>query len=133
MNVFSGHIYDIQVSKSLSIVSVKLDDHNFLKAILLETPETASHLKKGNQITVLFKETEVIISKEGNTLISVENKIEATIKNIEKGALLSKVLLASSIGEITALITSEILDELSLKKDQKVVAMIKINEIMLSR
>lgn len=133
MNVFSGHISDIQVSKSLSIVSVKIDDHNLLKTILVETPETASHLKKGNQITILFKETEVIISKEENTLISIENKIKVTIKNVEKGALLSKVILESSIGEITALITSEILDELSLEKDQKVVAMIKVNEIMLSR
>lgn len=133
MNVFSGHISDIQVSKNLSIVSVKINDHHLLKTILVETPETASYLKKGNQITILFKETEVIISTEENILISIQNKIKATVKNIEKGTLLSKVILASSIGEIVALITSEILDELSLEKDQKVMAMIKVNEIMLSR
>ncbi|MBW1297879.1 TOBE domain-containing protein [Aquimarina litoralis] len=133
MNVFSGHISNIQVSKSLSMISVAIDNAHILKAILVETPETASYLKEGKQISVLFKETEVIITPEEEPLISVENKIRATIAIIEKGELLSKVTLASSIGDIVALVTSEILEGLSLKEGQNVVAMVKVNEIMLSK
>lgn len=133
MNVFSGHISSIQVNESLSIVSVRINEHVELKTILVETPETASYLKIENTVELLFKETEVIIAKEDQISISVQNKIKATIKKLERGVLLSKLLLKTDIGDVIAIITAEALNELMLVENQEVIAMVKVNEIMLSR
>ncbi len=133
MNVFSGHISDIQVNKSLSMVSVRISERVELKTILVETPETASYLSVGNIVNVLFKETEVIISKEEYPLISVQNKIKATIEEVKKGLLLSKLTLKTEIGAVASLIATEVLDEMALTENQEVIVMVKINEIMISR
>lgn len=47
--------------------------------------------------------------------------------------LLSKITLRTAIGDIVAIITTEILNELSLKENLAVIVMIKVNEIMLSK
>lgn len=133
MNVFSGHISDIKVSESLSMVSVRLSEHVELKAIIVETPETASYLKIENAVEVLFKETEVIISKEDTFSISIQNKVKVTIKDVTKGMLLSKLLLKSEIGDMIAILATEALDEMMLAENQEVIAMIKVNEIMISK
>jgi len=133
MNVFSGHISDIKVSESLSMVSVRLSEHVELKAIIVETPETASYLKIENAVEVLFKETEVIISKEDTLSISIQNKVKATIKDVTKGMLLSKLILKSDIGDMIAILATEALDEMILTENQEVIAMIKVNEIMISK
>ncbi|MHA7058661.1 TOBE domain-containing protein [Aquimarina sp. M1] len=133
MNVFSGHISAIQVNESLSMVSVWINTYTTLKTILVETPKTASYLKIGNTVNVLFKETEVIISTENRLSISVQNKMKATIKKITKGVLLSKLLLSTTIGDIVSILATEVLEELVLEENQEVIAMIKTNEIMLSQ
>ncbi|MFD2562733.1 TOBE domain-containing protein [Aquimarina rubra] len=133
MNVFSGHISYIQVNESLSMVSVRMNEFIELKTIVVETPETASYLSKGNSVNVLFKETEVIIGNEDTLSISIQNKIKATIKEIKKGVLLSRLTLKSAIGDIVAIIATEAVEELMLVEDQEVIAMIKVNEIMLSQ
>ncbi|WP_298544523.1 tobe domain protein [uncultured Aquimarina sp.] len=133
MNVFSGHISDIQVNESLSMVSVRINEHVTLKTIVVETPETASYLKIENTVEVLFKETEVIISKEDALSISIQNKITATIKGVKKGVLLSRLTLKSEIGDIIAIIATEVLNKMMLVENQEVIAMIKVNEIMISR
>ncbi|WP_299443731.1 TOBE domain-containing protein [uncultured Aquimarina sp.] len=133
MNTFSGHISDIQVNESLSMVSIRINEHIVFKTILVETPETASYLKNGSIVDVLFKETEVIISTEDTLLISVQNKIKGTIKKIKRGVLLSRLIVTTEIGDIVAIIATEALDTLLLKENSTVIAMIKVNEIMLSR
>jgi len=91
MNIFSGHISAIVINESLSMVSVQFDQGVSLKTIVVETPETASYLRIGNAIQVLFKETEVILAKQDTLAISVQNQIPGTIQAIERGVLLSKI------------------------------------------
>ncbi|WP_299186980.1 tobe domain protein [uncultured Aquimarina sp.] len=115
------------------MVSIEINEYIKLKTILVETPDTAPYLHKGNLVELLFKETEVIISKDDSSLISIQNKIPATIKKCDSGVLLSKITLHTAIGDIVAIITTEILNELSLKENLAVIVMIKVNEIMLSK
>ena len=131
MNRLQGHIVDIDVSGNLSVVTVAVDNNIRLKAIVIETPETAEYLRKDRQILLLFKETEVIIGTGKNFKVSVLNRIAGKIRNIEKGRLLSRVVLETAGGEITAIIGSHAVDLLRLKRDLDVTAMIKLNEVML--
>lgn len=132
MNRIKGKIEDIEVSGSLSIVTIKICAENRFKSIVIETPDTATYLKLGNQVFMLFKETEVILGIDSQQLNSIENQIQANIKIIESGSLLSKIILNTSAGEITSIISSCALQRLNLQSGQNVIAMIKINEIMLS-
>ncbi|WP_291866821.1 TOBE domain-containing protein [Maribacter sp.] len=132
MNSFKGNISHINTKGNLSIITIQINDKIKLKSIVVETPKTASFLHINNEIAVLFKETEVIISIDQNSKSSVQNSILGTIKSIEKGALLSKVNLATSAGDLTTIISTDAITDLNLKIDLKVTALIKLNEIMLS-
>ena len=133
MNSFKGDIVNVETSGGLSLVSVKVHEDITLKSIVIETPETAPHLKIGNELNVLFKETEVVIGTQENHSISLQNRIAGTVSSIEKGTLISKVVLSSAIGDVTAIISSNAVHTLQLKEQSQIVAMVKLNEIMLSK
>ncbi len=133
MNNIKGQIHEIKISGSLSLVSIRINENILLNSIVIETPESAPYLIKGNSINVIFKETEVVISKDKKPAISLQNRIVGTIKNIEQGELISRVILATEVGEIVAIISTNAVNLLDLKKQTEVLAMIKLNEIMLSR
>jgi molybdate transport system regulatory protein len=131
MNTVIGYIKTIEVSGSLSLVTVEVATLIFT-TIIVETPATADYLHIGNTIKVMFKETEVVIGTGGNYSISLQNRIPASIIEIEQGALLSRVVMQSEVGEIVSIITSKSVDKLNLQQGILVDAMVKTNEIMIS-
>ncbi len=131
MNSLQGHISKIETSGNLSIVQVTVDEQIVLKSIVIETSETASYLRLGTPIAVLFKETEVIIGTGGTDYISLQNKIPAIIQHIEKGQLLCKLTMLTSKGEIGSIISTNSAERMGLMPGTQVTAMIKLNEVML--
>lgn len=131
MNSLPGEISNIKTSGSLSLVEINVDTIVF-KTIIIDTPDTVSYLKLGNKVNVIFKETEVVIGIGLGHKISMQNQIVGELHIIEKGDLLSKLTIATTIGNIFSIITSNSVDHLELKVGDTVTAMIKTNEIMLS-
>ncbi|WP_103068843.1 TOBE domain-containing protein [Aquimarina sediminis] len=131
MNILKGKIKTIKSSGSLSLVTIDIQGI-FFSTIILETPSTASYLIPENQIKVIFKETEVIIGKDIEHAISIQNKIAGKILEIKKGDLLSKLTIETRIGRLIAVITSDILYQLQLEINENIIAMVKTTEIMLS-
>lgn len=132
MNVFNGHINEIRVNGDLSIVQVGIGNIEF-STIVIDTPETATYLQLGNEVKVIFKETEVILGVGDMTGISLRNKITGTVSDIESDILLSKVIIDSEIGNITSIITSNAVKQLGIVKGLELTAMIKTNELLLSK
>lgn len=132
MNKLRGKIESVEVSGNLSIVSLLIGKGTKLKSIVIETPETAAYLKTGIEISALFKETEVIIGTGDQLNVSIQNKIQGAIISIEKGNLLSEIIVDIEGGEITAIISTSAAEELGLQSKMVVTTMIKMNEIMLS-
>lgn len=132
MNKFSGNIIDIEISGSLSLVTVELSGEVSVKVIVVETPESADYLEKGKAIDVLFKETEVVVGINQDPGVSIQNRISGTVKSVEKGSLISHIVVNSVIGEISAVISTESLQKLGLNENMAVLVFIKSNEIMLS-
>ncbi len=132
MNKLEGHITTIETSGNLCIVTAAIAKQLVLQAIVIENPESASYLEKGRAISMLFKETEVIISTGPGDTVSLQNKIPATIKSIEKGALLSKVVLSTPTTDIGAILSTKSVVKLGLREQLEVVAMVKLNEVMIS-
>jgi len=132
MNSLEGNIQLIEQNGNLSLVTINMSPEILLKTIIVETPQSVNYLKVGHKIKVLFKETEVVIGTSIDHSISLQNRICGTISEIEKGTLLSRVVIKTSVGQIESIISTKAAETLQLKTENSVVAMIKLNEIMLS-
>ena len=66
--------------------------------------------------------------------ISARNKLEGVVKKIENGTVAStvKIEISKSVN-LTSMITKEAVEELNLKEGDKVEAVIKATEIMISK
>jgi molybdate transport system regulatory protein len=132
MNIFRGHIEKVKVNGELSIVQVRIGEVLF-STILIDTPETVSYLEKGSEVGVIFKETEVILGVGDMSGISLRNKIKGKVVDIASDNLLSRVRIETGIGIISSIITSNAVEQLEIVSGMEVTAMVKTNEIMLSK
>jgi len=123
----------VSVNGSMSIAEIDMGQNILLKSIVLETPDTASYLHEGIEVHTLFKETEVVIALEVDLSVSLQNRIPGIIARIELGDLISKLHIDTDLGELVSIISRESVQKLRLIKGSSVVAMIKLNEVMLSQ
>jgi molybdopterin-binding protein len=130
MNILKGEISQIESHESLSLVKIEVGKYSFT-TIVIETSETADYLRLGYEINVLFKETEVLICRKPCPEISLQNRMECIIEDIDQGKLLSHLTLRTDAGYIKSIITSNAVRQLGLQKHDEVIAMVKTNEIML--
>ncbi|OXB01687.1 hypothetical protein B0A81_19800 [Flavobacterium plurextorum] len=131
MNILNGTISQIQSHEGISLVRVQSNDVTF-STIVLDTPETSDYLKVQNPVKIIFKETEVVISKDLNPNISTQNKLLCRIESIHKGVILSQINLVHEQQVIKSIITRNACEELNLKENDTVLALIKTNEVSLS-
>jgi molybdate transport system regulatory protein len=131
MNILKGEIEKLTISGSLTLIGINVNSIG-MSAIVIDTPKTAPYLIVGNTITVVFKETEVIICKGNTDKISLRNKFEGVIENLESNELLSKLKIKTTVGTISSIITTNAVKQLELKVGSEVTAMIKTNEIIIS-
>lgn len=132
MNILKGNIESIKVNGDLSIVKVNVAGLLF-STIVIDTPKTASFLKVKNDVKIIFKETEVIIGVGDMSGISLRNKMVGTVSRIDADILLSKLTMKTKIGEISSIITSNAVKQLKIELGMEVTAMVKTNEIILSK
>jgi len=131
MNILKGEIEKLTISGSLTLIGINVNSIG-MSAIVIDTPKTTPYLIVGNTITVVFKETEVIIRKGNTDKISLRNKFEGVIENLESNELLSKLKIKTTVGTISSIITTNAVKQLELKVGSEVTAMIKTNEIIIS-
>lgn len=132
MNILSGKIASIKVNGDLSIVRVYVGSEIF-SSILIDTPDTAEFLRVGNEVKVIFKETEVILGVGDMSGISLRNKLNGRVSSIESDTLLSKVSIETEVGRITSIVTSNAVEQLNIKNNMELTAMIKTNELILAK
>jgi len=131
MNRLKGKIEGINSHDELLLIELNVQQTK-MKAIIIGKPSDYSYLEIGNEIAILFKETEVIISNDKILNISTQNKLICTIDLINKGQLLSQVNLDFNGVNLSSIITTSSVKNLNLKHQDTVTALIKTNEIILS-
>lgn len=131
MNKLKGKIVHIDYDQAIALVDVEVDKEIF-SCVLLETPSSASYLRIGKDVFLLFKETEVSIGKNLTGLISLRNRIKSKIKSIKEGKILTKIILDFRGQEIISIISSRSRQRLDLKIGDEVEWLVKANEISLS-
>ena len=130
MNKLIGKIVFIESTQHMSMVDIDVQGDVF-SSIVLETPASASYLKQGNSVQMLFKETEVSIGKNLTGLISLRNRFKGTIRRIEKSEILSKVFLNYQSQEIVSIISTRSVQKLGLIDGDAVEWLVKTNEVSL--
>lgn len=130
MNKLVGKIVLIESSLHMSMVDIDVDGDIF-SSIVLETPVSAPYLKKGSNVTLLFKETEVSIGKNLSGLISLRNRFKGEIRRIEKSDILSKVFINYKGKEIVSIISTRSTQKLGLIDGDLVEWLVKTNEVSL--
>lgn len=131
MNSLKGNIVAVKSDEHFSIVEAVVKETTF-KSIIIETPATASFLKTGSPVKIMFKETEVSIAKNFSGMISLQNKMPCSIADISRGKLLSRLLLDFNGIKIVSIITTGAVDQLNLVNGENVLALVKTNEITLA-
>ena len=132
MNKLTGTIINIQQSGAILLVDAEVDGHCF-SSILIESASQPDWLFQGNSINLVFKETEVALAKNLSGVISMRNRMKCSVKQIEKGELLSKIDLKFGDYTITSAITTRSVDSLELKVGDTVEALVKANEVSLMK
>lgn len=132
MNELRGTVLDIASENHLSLVHLSVHGER-ITSVVLETLESAPHLREGNELKILFKETEVVIGKHPLAGISMQNRLPCRITALEHGKLLSRLTLAFHDAQIISIITSAAVNQLELQVGDAVIALVKTNEIMISK
>ena len=136
MNVLKGVITGILTEDEISLVHVDSNGWS-LTSIVIDTPANSSYLQIDQRVNCIVKETEVMIAKTFPLAISVQNKIECRIKKITTGKILCQIELqirpeSEASGMICSIITRNACEQLQLKENDLVMALIKTNEVSLS-
>lgn len=101
------------------------------KAFKLLVFEKQKNRENGDSVYLIIKESEIAVSKTNQNDISISNRIESTITNLNKGEILCEIELEFDGHKLVSIITIESAERLDLKIGDKVYAMIKANEIYL--
>jgi molybdate transport system regulatory protein len=131
MNIVKGKIVSVDSNGELSLVKLFSGGLKFT-SIVIDTPETAPYLKPDNSVSIIFKENEVILSNGPDCSVSLQNRMPGNVIRVESDKLLSKIVISTSVGNITSIITTSAVKQLGLYSGKNIVAMVKTNEIMLS-
>jgi len=132
MNKLFGTITQIQKSGSIMLVDVDVDGHSF-SALLIESATSLQWLQAGNIIQMVFKETEVSLAKNLSGKISMRNRMNCIVQQVECGGLLSKITLQFKQYIIISAITTRAVDSLQISIGDAIEALVKSNEITLMK
>ena len=130
MNTLIGHINKIDEFEGLTLIEIQVEN-DILKSIVINNDSLTYQIN--DKVELLFKETEVILGQKTDHLISLQNKLNCTIINIQKGKLLSQVHLQYRNFKLCSIITTNSVINLDLKINDNIVAYIKTNEIMVAK
>ena len=131
MSQLNARIEAIDSHESLNIVTFLCAEQK-LQMLSLELPET---VQVGSHVTLACKATSVALAKPSIEvesfcgMLSYANQLRVQISSIEKGELLSIVMLALGSFSLESILSTAALERLALKEGDEVIALIKANEL----
>lgn len=128
MNKLLGIITKITQSEAIMLVDIDVKGFG-MSALLTDSPFSSSWLKEGNEVFVIFKETEVSLMKDFSGKISMRNQLPCNVTSVEKGKVIGCVNMLFRDFPITSAITSRSVDLLDIKVGDHITALIKANEV----
>lgn len=128
MNRLPGVVTAVERSGSIALIDVAVDGQT-CTALLLDADQ--ERFRVGAAVTLAFNETEVALARNLSGLISLRNRLPATVESIEEGQLMSRVLLRVGTHGVSSVITTRSLRALQLQAGDAVEGLVKSNEMHL--
>ena len=132
MNKLPAKITAIQQSGTILLVDAEVNGQSF-SALLIESVSRPDWIFEGNQVDLVFKETEVSLAKGLQGKISMRNRMKCNVLKIDRGELLCKISLQFNQYEIVSAITTRSVDAFGLTPGDEVDALVKANEVSLMK
>ena len=126
MNTLNATITAVIASEHLSLLSVAVGEDHF-HLLLAE----ASHEQIGKNVTLAFKETEIILSKD--PLTTTANCARATVQTITQGVILTEITLAYGEQTLRALVPTLTFESLRIQEGDVLYWIVQPSEISLLR
>lgn len=127
MNTIKGTVVSVNSANGLCEVEVKTPLGN-VYAVVLKSLEEAEFVKENKQVKCIFKETEVLLLREK---VSQINLFEGTIRSLEKGLVLSMLVVDCKGEEIRVMLTSRQVDNLGLSQGTEVYMLLSPMHVIL--
>jgi molybdate transport system regulatory protein len=128
MNRLPGKIAQVETHGSIALVDVAVGERRFTATLVGASDEVATW-PAGMPVTLLFKETEVALAKNLSGLISMRNRLPATVTAIERGQLLTRVTLDVDGYIVVSIVTTRSSHALALAVGDAVEGLVKANEM----
>jgi molybdopterin-binding protein len=93
--------------------------------------EDAQINRDGKDVYLIIKESEIAVSKSKLNDISISNRVECTVENVNIGEMLCEITMSFAGETIRSIITAESVQRLNIAPQEKLYALIKANEIYL--
>jgi len=128
LNKLQGAITAITTKDQFAMVSLVVKNQIF-RAIVINVNAINPNLVIGQNVNILFKETDVTLSREIPVHISIDNQIPVIVDGIIMGDLLSKVRVSFQNIFVKTVVPAEF--AASIKIGMSLTMLIRSNELML--
>uniref|UniRef100_UPI004048832D TOBE domain-containing protein n=1 Tax=Aliarcobacter sp. TaxID=2321116 RepID=UPI004048832D len=133
-NQISGKVEKIEKGDINSQIYIKLKNDLTFVSVITQTAVVNLDIKIDDEVTAIFKSSNVLLMTDTNINISARNKFEGIIEYINKGDINSEVVLnIGNENKIASVITTSSVENLHLKEGLKVTAIIKSSDIMVGK
>ncbi|MGP3923265.1 TOBE domain-containing protein [Streptomyces sp. 8N616] len=131
-NQFRGTVTSVTAGEVMAAVKVRLDSGQEITAAVTRDAVEELGIAAGSAVRALVKSTEVSLATEPVAGISIRNQIAGTVEGIAAGGAMAVVRVRVEGGVLTAAITKDAADDLSLAPGAPVAALIKSTEVALA-
>ena len=128
MNMIPARIIDIATEQKLSYITSDCAGDRFA-CLVLETPETNDKLRVGADIALIFKEAEVVITKNVSGHLSLRNRMAGTVRALLKGTVITKATVSYRTHTVISLISTAAAVEMRLNVGDEVTAWVKATDV----
>jgi len=128
LNKLKGKITAITTKDQFALVSLVVKNQIF-RAIVINVNVINPNLVVGQNVNILFKETDVTLSIETSKQISIDNQIPVIVEGVIRGELLSKVSVSFQQILIKTVVPSDF--AAIIKVGMSITMLIRSNELML--
>ncbi|MEU0244508.1 TOBE domain-containing protein [Streptomyces sp. NPDC006235] len=131
-NQLPGTVTAVTPGEAMATVKVRLTGGQSLTAAITREAADDLGLAPGAAVRALVKSTEVSLATAPVEGLSIRNRLPGTVTDIATGDAMASVRVTVEGGELTAAITRDAADDLTLSAGTPVIALIKSTEVSLA-
>ncbi|MCK9894636.1 TOBE domain-containing protein [Frankia sp. AgB32] len=132
-NRFAGTVSDIVTGSVMGTVAISIPGGQTLTATVTMDAIKDLGVSIGDTVEALIKSTDISVATSATGGLSIRNKLQGTLVDVDSGGAMSVARIALAEGtEITAAITRAAAEELELRPGLPVTALIKSTEVSFS-